>query len=198
MEFHPSGLSALLTWLFGLHQHAWGGSFAHGESTAIRPAEQHPDRLRPGLRGHSDHLLAGRRRAVQRAAQHDRRLDGPGRSRWQTLWRVVLPSASPGIFAAVMIGFGRAVGETMIVLMATGNTPIMDWSPLNGMRTLSANIAVEIPEARSPSGLPGTLYRVLVPLRGAVVRLDVHLEHGGRSGPPAAAKAIMASIDERT
>lgn len=80
-----------------------------------------------------------------------------GGSRWQTLWRVVLPSASPGIFAAVMIGFGRAVGETMIVLMATGNTPIIDWSPLDGMRTLSANIAVEIPEA--PVG--GTLYRVL-------------------------------------
>lgn len=80
-----------------------------------------------------------------------------GASRWQTLWRVVLPSASPGIFAALMIGFGRAVGETMIVLMATGNTPILDWSPLNGMRTLSANIAVEIPEA--PVG--GTLYRVL-------------------------------------
>lgn len=80
-----------------------------------------------------------------------------GASRWQTLWRVVLPSASPGIFAAMMIGFGRAVGETMIVLMATGNTPILDWSPLNGMRTLSANIAVEISEA--PVG--GTLYRVL-------------------------------------
>jgi phosphate transport system permease protein len=56
-----------------------------------------------------------------------------------------------------MIGFGRAVGETMIVLMATGNTPIMDWSIFNGMRTLSANIAVEIPEA--PFG--GTLYRIL-------------------------------------
>jgi phosphate transport system permease protein len=80
-----------------------------------------------------------------------------GASRWQTLWRVVLPSASPGIFAGIMIGFGRAVGETMIVLMATGNTPILDWSPFNGMRTLSANIAVEIVEA--PVG--GTLYRVL-------------------------------------
>jgi phosphate transport system permease protein len=70
---------------------------------------------------------------------------------------VVLPSASPGIFAAMMIGFGRAVGETMIVLMATGNTPILDWSPFDGMRTLSANIAVEISEA--PVG--ETLYRVL-------------------------------------
>ena len=65
--------------------------------------------------------------------------------------------ASPGIFSAIMIGFGRAVGETMIVLMATGNTPIMDWNPFNGFRTLSANIAVEIPEA--PQG--DTLYRTL-------------------------------------
>ena len=80
-----------------------------------------------------------------------------GASRWQTVWRVILPSASPGIFAGAMIGFGRAVGETMIVLMATGNTPIIDLSPFNGMRPLSANIAVEIPEA--PHG--GTLYRVL-------------------------------------
>jgi phosphate transport system permease protein len=80
-----------------------------------------------------------------------------GASRWQTATRVVLPTASPGIFSAVMVGFGRAVGETMIVLMATGNTPIIDWSPFNGMRTLSANVAVEIPEA--PYG--GTLYRVL-------------------------------------
>jgi phosphate transport system permease protein len=80
-----------------------------------------------------------------------------GASRWQTLWRIILPSASPGIFAAVMIGFGRAVGETMIVFMATGNTPILDLSPFNGFRTLSANIAVEITEA--PVG--GTLYRVL-------------------------------------
>ncbi len=80
-----------------------------------------------------------------------------GASRWQTVTRVVLPMASPGIFSAIMIGFGRAVGETMIVLMATGNTPVMDWSPFNGFRTLSANIAVEIPEA--PQG--GTLYRIL-------------------------------------
>ncbi|MEP9410754.1 MAG: ABC transporter permease subunit [Candidatus Brocadia sp.] len=80
-----------------------------------------------------------------------------GATPWQTAVRVVLPTASPGIFSAIMIGFGRAVGETMIVLMATGNTPIMDWNLFNGFRALSANIAVEIPEA--PFG--GTLYRVL-------------------------------------
>ncbi|MEK7486272.1 MAG: ABC transporter permease subunit [Planctomycetota bacterium] len=80
-----------------------------------------------------------------------------GASRWQTLWRVILPTAASGIFAGLIIGFGRAIGETMIVLMATGNTPILDWSPFNGMRTLSANIAVEIPEAP----VNGTLYRIL-------------------------------------
>ena len=80
-----------------------------------------------------------------------------GANRWQTAVRIVLPTASPGIFSAVMIGFGRAVGETMIVLMATGNTPVMEWSIFNGFRALSANIAVELPEA--PEG--GTLFRVL-------------------------------------
>ena len=80
-----------------------------------------------------------------------------GATRWQTAVRVVLPTASPGIFSAIMIGFGRAVGETMIVLMATGNTPLMEWSVFNGFRALSANIAVELPEA--PQG--GTLFRVL-------------------------------------
>ena len=80
-----------------------------------------------------------------------------GATRWQTATRVVLPMAVPGLFSATMIGFGRAVGETMIVLMATGNTPIMDWSIFNGMRTISANIAVELPEAPHE----GSLYRVL-------------------------------------
>jgi len=80
-----------------------------------------------------------------------------GASRWQTVRRVVVPAAAGGIFAAVMLGFGRAIGETMIVLMATGNTPILDLSPFNGFRAMSACIAVEIPEA--PVG--GSLYRVL-------------------------------------
>ncbi len=80
-----------------------------------------------------------------------------GATPWQTLIRVTLLTASPGIFAAVMIGLGRAVGETMIVLMATGNTPVMDFSIFQGMRTLSANTAVEMPEAEVAS----THYRVL-------------------------------------
>jgi len=80
-----------------------------------------------------------------------------GATTWQTLVRVVILTASPGIFSAVMIGLGRAVGETMIVLMATGNTPVMDFSIFQGMRTLSANIAVEMPESEVNS----THYRVL-------------------------------------
>jgi len=80
-----------------------------------------------------------------------------GATPWQTLVRVILPTASPGMFSAVMIGLGRAVGETMIVLMATGNTPIMDWNLFEGMRTLAANIAVEMPEAAMHS----SHYRIL-------------------------------------
>ncbi len=80
-----------------------------------------------------------------------------GASPWQTLVGVVLPTASPGIFSALMIGMGRAVGETMIVLMATGNTPIMDANIFEGLRSLSANIAVEVPEAAVDS----THFRVL-------------------------------------
>ncbi len=80
-----------------------------------------------------------------------------GASRWQTAFRIVVPTAAAGIFSALMIGLGRAVGETMIVVMATGNTPIMEWNIFSGMRTLSANIAVELPEAPHH----GTLYRTL-------------------------------------
>ena len=87
-----------------------------------------------------------------------------GATRWQTAIKLVVPAASPGLFAGVMLGLGRAVGETMIVLMAAGNTPILDISPFNGMRTMSAAIAVEIPEA--PVG--GTLFRVLF-LTGALL-----------------------------
>lgn len=80
-----------------------------------------------------------------------------GATPWQTLIRVVLLTASPGIFSALMIGMGRAVGETMIVLMATGNTPIMEANIFEGMRTLAANVAVEMPESEVGS----THYRVL-------------------------------------
>ncbi|OOG24048.1 phosphate ABC transporter permease [Thioalkalivibrio denitrificans] len=80
-----------------------------------------------------------------------------GATPWQTVVGVVLPTASPGIFSAVMIGFGRAVGETMIVLMASGNSPIVNFNMFEGMRTLAANIAVELPE----TSVGGTHFRIL-------------------------------------
>ncbi|AKX47552.1 phosphate ABC transporter permease [Thiopseudomonas alkaliphila] len=80
-----------------------------------------------------------------------------GATPWQTLTRVVILTASPGIFSALMIGMGRAVGETMIVLMATGNTPIMEVNIFEGLRTLAANVAVEMPESEVGS----SHYRVL-------------------------------------
>jgi phosphate transport system permease protein len=80
-----------------------------------------------------------------------------GATPWQTAIWVILPTALSGVFSAVMIGMGRAVGETMIVVMAAGNTPLMDLNVFNGLRALSANIAVELPEAVKD----GSLYRVL-------------------------------------
>ena len=80
-----------------------------------------------------------------------------GATPWQTVVGVVLLTASPGIFSAVMIGFGRAVGETMIVLMASGNSPIVNFNIFEGMRTLAANIAVELPE----TAVGSTHFRVL-------------------------------------
>jgi phosphate transport system permease protein len=82
---------------------------------------------------------------------------GCGATPWQTAIYVVLPTAVSGVFSAIMIGMGRAVGETMIVVMATGNTPIIDMNIFNGLRALSATIAVELPEAVKD----GTLYRIL-------------------------------------
>jgi phosphate transport system permease protein len=71
---------------------------------------------------------------------------GLGATRWQTLWRILLPAASPGIVAAVMLGIGRVVGETMVVLMVTGNAPLIPHSILQPMRTLTATIAGEMGE----------------------------------------------------
>jgi len=82
---------------------------------------------------------------------------GAGATPWQTAVRIVLPTAMSGLFSAIMIGLGRAVGETMIVLMAAGNTPVLQMNAFNGFRTLSANIAVELPEAVRNS----THYRTL-------------------------------------
>jgi phosphate transport system permease protein len=69
-----------------------------------------------------------------------------GASSWQTASRVVLPAAMPGVLAACVLGFGRAIGETMIVLMASGNAAILSFSPVDSIRTFSATIAAELGE----------------------------------------------------
>ncbi|MDP1672892.1 MAG: ABC transporter permease subunit [Burkholderiales bacterium] len=80
-----------------------------------------------------------------------------GATPWQTAMWIILPTAASGVFSALMMGMGRAVGETMIVVMAAGNTPVMEWNVFSGLRTLSANIAIELGEAVKD----GTNYRVL-------------------------------------
>lgn len=72
--------------------------------------------------------------------------DALGATKWQTASRVVLPAAVPGVFAAIVLGFGRAFGETMIALMATGNAPLSSWNILEPVRTFSATIGAEMAE----------------------------------------------------
>jgi len=80
-----------------------------------------------------------------------------GASRWQAAWQVVLPAALPGVFAAVVLGFGRAMGETMIVLLASGNASIMSWNLFDSTRTITATIAAEMGEVVAG----GDHYRIL-------------------------------------
>jgi phosphate transport system permease protein len=89
-----------------------------------------------------------------------------GASRWQAAWQVVLPAAIPGVFAAVVLGFGRAMGETMIVLLASGNASIMSWNILDSARTITATIAAEMGEVVAG----GDHYRILF-LIGAMLFL---------------------------
>jgi len=97
--------------------------------------------------------------ALQSVPQHLRSASlGCGATVWQTTTRVVVPTAMSGLFSALMIGFGRAIGETMVVLMAAGNTPLMDGNPFNGYRTLSATLATELPEAARGSTHYHTLF----------------------------------------
>ncbi len=69
-----------------------------------------------------------------------------GATKWQTSLFVTLPAATPGVFAAILLGFGRAFGETMIVLMATGNAALMSWGIIEPVRTMSATIGAEMAE----------------------------------------------------
>ena len=80
-----------------------------------------------------------------------------GASRWETAWQVVLPAAAPGVFAALVLGFGRCIGETMVVLIVSGNAATTSWSLLDSARTITATIAAEMAEAVNG----GSHYRIL-------------------------------------
>jgi phosphate transport system permease protein len=99
-----------------------------------------------------------------------------GASSWQTASRVVLPSAMPGVLAACVLGFGRAIGETMIVLMASGNAAVISWSPVDSVRTFSATIAAELGEV--VQGSPH--YHVLFFLGALLFVLTFALNLAGR------------------
>ena len=95
-----------------------------------------------------------------------------GASRWQAAWQVALPAALPGVFAAIVLGFGRAMGETMIVLMASGNASIMSANLFDSARTVTATIAAELAE----SVIGGDHYRILF-LIGALLFLVTFLSN---------------------
>jgi phosphate transport system permease protein len=80
-----------------------------------------------------------------------------GASRLQTIWKITVPAALSGIIAAVMLGIGRVIGETMAVMMVTGNAAIITASPFESVRTMTATIAAEMGEV--PFG--GDHYRAL-------------------------------------
>ncbi|MDW8847113.1 ABC transporter permease subunit [Erwinia sp. MMLR14_017] len=116
-----------------------------------------------------------------------------GATPWQTLIRVVVPGASSGIFAALMIGFGRALGETMIVLMATGNTPVTEGGVLQGVRTLAANVAIEMPEAAAGSAhyrilflsaLVLLIFTLIVNTLAELIRQRLRQQYGQQEGQP--------------
>jgi len=83
-----------------------------------------------------------------------------GSTEWQTAYRVMLPAAAPGVFAAVLLGIGRAFGETMIALMATGNAPLPSWSILEPARTFAATIGSEMGEVVWGSEHYGILFLI--------------------------------------
>ncbi|MFD2965981.1 phosphate ABC transporter permease subunit PstC [Sphingobacterium bambusae] len=71
---------------------------------------------------------------------------GVGATKWQTLRKIIIPAAAPGIIAAVMLGVGRAIGETMTVLMATGNASLLPNGMFASVKTMTATIAIEMGE----------------------------------------------------
>lgn len=96
-----------------------------------------------------------------------------GATRWETAWRVVLPAAAPGVLAACVLGFGRAIGETMIVLMASGNAAIVSASLTDSTRTMSATIAAEMGEVVFGGAHWSVLFFIGVQLFAITVALNL-------------------------
>lgn len=85
-----------------------------------------------------------------------------GATHWQIVRRVIWPLSLPGVFAAIMLGLGRAIGETMIILMATGNAPISNFNLFEGLRSLTATLTIELPEAAVDSSHYRMLFLVAI------------------------------------
>jgi len=96
-----------------------------------------------------------------------------GATRWQTAWRVTLPAAASGVLAAVMLGVGRVIGETMAVLMCTGNSPTVTLSPFDSVKTMTAAIAGEMGDAGVGSDHRSALF--MIGLLLLVITLGVNL-----------------------
>jgi phosphate transport system permease protein len=137
-------MSSSRWWRSWLRSPAWfwdsSASSGWGRCCEIRSTCPRGCAALPTIISISEDALTGVPRTYREAAY------GLGATRWQTLWRITLPSASSGILAAVMLGIGRVVGETMVVLMVTGNAPVMPKSILQPLRTLTATIAGEMGE----------------------------------------------------
>lgn len=112
-----------------------------------------------------------------------------GARRYQTALRVVLPAAAPAVFAALTLGFGRAVGETMIVLMSSGNAAILDLDPTSGARTITATIAAELGETEQRS----QHWRVLFFLGLLLVTFTFALDLAGRAVARALARRRLGA-----
>ena len=141
----------------GLHRLHGPGARDHlGDRRADgrQPAER---RRHPGADERADHRVGGRGRAEGRARLVSRGRAGAGASRWEIVYRVLFPAAKNGLLAAVLLGVGRAIGETMAVLMATGHAVQIPHSVLDPVRTLTATIAAELGETVAG----GMHYRVL-------------------------------------
>lgn len=97
-----------------------------------------------------------------------------GATPWQTSWQVTLPTASPGVLAAVMLGIGRVIGETMAVMMVTGNAALITASPFESVRTMTATIAAEMGEVPFGSQHYQVLFLVGLVLLGMTLVVNLY------------------------